>query len=178
MKVSKQIDFGVSMDADDNAGVSGAPPSFVIDSTPSGAEELKAQGNTSYREGRFSEAVQHFTEAIALDPASPVLLSNRSGAYVHIGRYEAALADAESCLKLKPTWAKAHSRKGTALTALARYSEGSAASDKQIECLRHALTAYEDGEAADPSDMQIKEKAADVRRKLAGARPAPAPKTG
>ena len=121
-----------------------------------GEEELKAQGNAAFKEGRFSEAVQHFTAAIALDPASHLLLSNRSGALAALGSYEAALADAERCLKLNPTWVKAHSRKGAALYGLGRYDE--------------ALATYEAGLAADPSNMQIEQNAADVRQKLAGAR--------
>ena len=33
-------------------------------------DELKAAGNTSFREGRFSEAVRTFSEAITMDPAN------------------------------------------------------------------------------------------------------------
>ena len=41
--------------------------------------------------------------------------------------YERALQDAESCIKLNPTWAKGYSRKGAALHAMKKYDQADAA---------------------------------------------------
>ena len=125
------------------------------------AENLKALGNAAFKDGRFLEAVEHFTQAIALGPPSHTLLSNRSGALAALGRFDAALADAEATLAIAPQWAKGYSRKGAALYGLGRYDE--------------ALATYEAGLVVEPSNQQMAQAAADVRLKqTAAAAPAAA----
>ena len=120
------------------------------------ADALKEAGNNAFREGRFGEAVEQFSAAIALTGTSHTLFSNRSGALAALGRYSEALADAERAISLSPEWAKGYSRKGAALYGMGRYDE--------------ALSTYEAGLATDPSNAQIAQAAADVRRKLTAAR--------
>ena len=49
------------------------------------ADELKAKGNASFSAGKFDEAVDHFTAAIEVDPASHVLYrrERREGPGLH-----------------------------------------------------------------------------------------------
>ena len=47
---------------------------------------LKAQGNQFFADGDDANAAEAYTKAIALDPHSHVLFSNRSGAYLRAGR--------------------------------------------------------------------------------------------
>ena len=105
------------------------------------ADALKEAGNNAFREGRFGEAVEQFSAAIALTGTSHTLFSNRSGALAALGRYSEALADAERAISLSPEWAKGYSRKGAALYGMGRYDE--------------ALSTYEAGLATDPSNAQI-----------------------
>lgn len=70
------------------------------------AQEEKAKGNAAFQKGDFDVAVKHFTKAIELSPSDAVLYSNRSGAYASLKDFEKALKDAETCVKLKPDWAK------------------------------------------------------------------------
>ena len=105
------------------------------------ADELKAEGNTAFKEGRFELAVDRFGAALQLDANSHTLYSNRSGALAALGRYGEALADAERAIALSPTWAKGYSRKGAALYMLGRYEE--------------ALTTYEAGLTVDPANQQM-----------------------
>lgn len=56
-----------------------------------------------------------------------VLYSNRSAAYVKLGRYQRALADAVKARELSSTWPKAYYREGIALQHLKRHSEALAA---------------------------------------------------
>ena len=52
------------------------------------ANELKAQGNEAFKNGRFEEAIDFFSKAIDVDPKNHVLYSNRSAAEVsEITRY-------------------------------------------------------------------------------------------
>ncbi|XP_015181039.1 PREDICTED: stress-induced-phosphoprotein 1 [Polistes dominula] len=110
---------------------------------------LKDKGNAALQEGRFDEAVQHYTEAIALDNSNHVLYSNRSAAYAKAKLYEKALEDAEKTVNLKPDWGKGYSRKGSALAYLGKLDE--------------SIAAYEKGLMLDPENAQMKTSLADVK---------------
>ena len=64
--------------------------------------------------------------------------------------YERALQDAESCIKLNPTWAKGYSRKGAALHAMKKYDQADA--------------AYHEGLAVAPGDASLKQGVVDVNK--------------
>uniref|UniRef100_A0A0E0CP27 STI1 domain-containing protein n=1 Tax=Oryza meridionalis TaxID=40149 RepID=A0A0E0CP27_9ORYZ len=127
------------------------------------ADEAKAKGNAAFSAGRYEEAAQHFTDAIALAPGNHVLYSNRSAALASVHRYSEALADAEKTVELKPDWAKGYSRLGAAHLGL-----GDAAS---------AVAAYEKGLALDPSNEGLKAGLADAK-KAAAAPPRRPPPSG
>lgn len=101
-------------------------------------EDFKAKGNEAFKAGKYQEAVQHFSEAIKLNPGDGILYSNRSGAYASMNMYQEALNDAVQCVSLKPDWPKGYSRKGLALYKLGRMQE--------------ARTAYEEGLRIDPKN--------------------------
>lgn len=115
---------------------------------------LKDQGNAALSAGNLKEAVEKYSEAVALDPENHVLYSNRSAAYAKMEKYQEALTDAEKTVQLKPDWGKGFSRKGTALAYLRRYPE--------------AVAAYEKGIQLDPNNQQLKDGLADCRAKMAG----------
>ncbi|CAM0945041.1 unnamed protein product [Alopecurus aequalis] len=117
------------------------------------ADEAKAKGNAAFSAGRFEEAAQHFSDAIALAPGNHVLYSNRSAALASIHRYSDALADAEKTVELKPDWAKGYSRLGAAHLGL-----GDAAS---------AVAAYEKGLVIDTSNEALKGGLADAKKAAA-----------
>ena len=110
--------------------------------------DLEAAGNAAFKEGRFDEAATHFTSAVNATPkhytatsSDAMLFSNRSDAFLSLGRYEEALADAERVMALRPEWWKGFSLKGDALHRLGRYAE--------------AIVAYEAGLRAEPGITQI-----------------------
>jgi|EP00908_Phaeocystis_cordata_P026935 tetratricopeptide (TPR) repeat protein len=119
------------------------------------AEEAKALGNAAFKAKNFKEAVEHFTTAIASDPKSHVLYSNRSAANAALEEYKAALLDANKCIDLSPDWAKGHSRRGAAYVGLKNW--------------RAALGAYEAGLALDPENANMKEELAWLKAKLGGS---------
>lgn len=115
-------------------------------------QQLKEQGNVCMEAGKLDEAVQHYTKAIDLDSANHVLFSNRSAAYAKQGKYDVALEDAETVVRLKPDWPKGYSRKGTALLYLQRNQQAS--------------EAFQSGLALDPNNQQLKEGLTESKRRL------------
>ncbi|KAK3382565.1 hypothetical protein B0T24DRAFT_601982 [Lasiosphaeria ovina] len=116
------------------------------------ADELKALGNKAIAAKNFDEAIDKFTQAIALDPSNHILYSNRSAAYASKKDWDHALTDAEKTTELKPDWPKGWGRKGTAL-----YGKGD---------LLGANDAYEAGLKIDPNNAGMKNDLASVQRAM------------
>lgn len=116
------------------------------------ADELKALGNKAIAAKDFDEAIDKFTQAIAIDPSNHILYSNRSAAYASKKEWDSALNDAEKTTEIKPDWPKGWGRKGTAL-----YGKGD---------LLGAHDAYEQGLKIDPNNAGMKNDLASVKRAM------------
>lgn len=121
------------------------------------AEEHKANGNKALMAKNFSEAIQHYTNAINLDGSNHVYYSNRSAAYLSKNDAVNALEDANACIGLNPDFAKGYSRKGAALHALKRFND--------------SIAAYQEGLVKFPSDAGL-QKGLEAAKK---AKEGPAP---
>ncbi|KAL7956779.1 hypothetical protein V8C34DRAFT_287790 [Trichoderma compactum] len=119
------------------------------------ADELKALGNKAIAEKNFDEAIEKFTQAIALQPENHILYSNRSAAYASKKDWDNALKDAEKTTEIKPDWPKGWGRKGAALHGM--------------NDLFEAIDAYEAGLKLDPNNAQLKSGLASVEKALPGA---------
>ncbi|KAM6495682.1 activator of Hsp70 and Hsp90 chaperone [Amanita muscaria] len=97
----------------------------------SDANALKDQGNKAFVAKDYDNAIDLFSQALAIDPKNHVLWSNRSAARAGKKQWSDALADAEECIKINPSWGKGYVRKGAALHGARRYDE--------------AIEAYEEG---------------------------------
>jgi len=75
---------------------------------------FKNQANTAFQAGDFQAAVSGFGEAILVDPSNHILYSNRSAAYLSMGRADKALDDARKCTELKSNFSKGWARLGAA----------------------------------------------------------------
>lgn len=73
---------------------------------PLQVNELKMQGNASLKSGDVKTAIKLYTRAIELDPTNHILYSNRSMACCKASKYERALQDAETSIRLNPNWTK------------------------------------------------------------------------
>lgn len=113
------------------------------------AAELKNKGNQEFAAGNFTEAINYFSKAIQLDGSNNVLFSNRSACYAALHKYMDALDDADTCIALKPDWAKGYVRRGAALHGLRRFAD--------------AAAAYEKGLQVEPSNAACSQGLADVK---------------
>lgn len=95
--------------------------------------DIGLQANDSARDEKYSEAIELFTQAIALNSTDHRLFNNRSYCYDCTGLFEAALGDAIKAIHLEKQWPKGYYRKGRALAGLGRYSEAEEAFKKVLE---------------------------------------------
>jgi heat shock protein 1/8 len=111
-------------------------------------EAFKTAGNVAFAKGDFAGAATAFGDAIAMEETNHILYSNRSGAYLGAGLIDNAIADAEMCIKLAPTWGKGYSRLGQALL-------GKHAASPDQEVATAAVAAFAKGVAADPTNSTL-----------------------
>jgi serine/threonine-protein phosphatase 5 len=82
------------------------------------ADSLKDAGNEFFKAGKFLQAVDLYTRALALGPRTPALFCNRAAAHLKLENYGTALADAEGALELDRLFTKAYYRRGCVYMAL------------------------------------------------------------
>ena len=87
------------------------------------AVTLKDEGNKLFKEGKYAEACEKYTEALKHDPTNSVIYSNRSVTHIKLKNYQHALSDAQECIKLNPQWSKGYFRQSVALEVLGKYDE-------------------------------------------------------
>ncbi|OQS06544.1 hypothetical protein THRCLA_01414 [Thraustotheca clavata] len=119
------------------------------------AEQWKAKGNAALSAKNNKEAIECYTNAIALNGSNHVYYSNRSAAYLSNNQAELALKDAESCIGVKPDWGKGYARKGAALHALRDYDA--------------AIAAYKDGLKHEPNNATCLSGIEDVEKDKANS---------
>ncbi|KAH9589390.1 PPP domain [Trypanosoma melophagium] len=86
------------------------------------ADQLKAQGNEAFKEGKWNHAIELYTQALELYK-TPALLCNRAFAYLKTEMPGAALADADEAVRLDPGFVKAYYRKASAHLYLGKHKE-------------------------------------------------------
>ncbi|CAD5213321.1 unnamed protein product [Bursaphelenchus okinawaensis] len=84
------------------------------------AEALKLQGNEHFKQKKFNNALKSYSKAIEFE-VTPVILANRSQAYLKMQSYEKALSDATEALNLDPKYGKALYRRAWAAEKLKLY---------------------------------------------------------
>lgn len=122
-------------------------------------EEFKNKGKKAFTEGRFQEAIEHYTGAIQLDPGNFILYSNRSAAEASLNLWESALQDANKVVELQPEWSKGYGRVGAAYVGLGDYEE--------------AVNAYKKGLEFEPVNVQLQQGLKVAENNLAKQRSGP-----
>merc|ERR1719313_1745017 len=124
------------------------------------AAAAKELGNAHFKAGEYDLAVQAFSDAIKLDSSDAVFWSNRSGAYLKLGKGHEARADALKAVELKPDWWKAWNREAAADEFLGRWADAEKAYAKAEELMR-ALPG-----GAGPNLDSVQEGLARARQKV------------
>ena len=87
-------------------------------------KKLKLDGNKSFRENRYKEALDAYSSAIKLaqdcnyNAFNPLLLTNRATVYIKLGRYDDALKDANDYITRCPDCWRGYAIKALALDGL------------------------------------------------------------
>ena len=79
-----------------------------------------------FKEGKYEQAINELTKFLKTmpdDENKKVALYNRGMAHYNLGKYDMALKDGESCLKIDPSWVKGYKCKGLALAGLGRRND-------------------------------------------------------
>ncbi|KAJ1569308.1 hypothetical protein HK405_006837 [Cladochytrium tenue] len=130
------------------------------------AEALKAAGNKFMAAQQYKEAIDKYTEAIALDASNAVYFANRlvaadsfpfpstyrAAAYSQDGDHASAVEDAKRAIEVDPDYSKAYSRMGHAYFCLNEYSS--------------AVDAYERGLRLDPGNQSMKQSLSVAKDRL------------
>ncbi|TIB11341.1 hypothetical protein E3P89_02290 [Wallemia ichthyophaga] len=119
------------------------------------ADTLKAEGNALMSAQKYQEAVDAYTQAIALHSTNKILYSNRAAAYSQAGDQDASIADAKKALEIDPAFARAYSRLGHAYFNAKQYD--------------NAVSAYEDGLKYDTDNQTMKSSLITARSKVGGS---------
>ncbi|KAJ9149092.1 Small glutamine-rich tetratricopeptide repeat-containing protein 2 [Pleurostoma richardsiae] len=113
------------------AAAAAAASTQVSDEQKKQAEVLKSKGNAAMAQRDYAQAIDLYSQALALHPGNAIFLSNRAAAYSAAKDHESARADAEAAVAVDPGYTKGWSRLG-----LARFALGDA---------RGAMEAYRRG---------------------------------
>jgi tetratricopeptide (TPR) repeat protein len=95
---------------------------------------LKDQGRVEYDRGNFEQALSLYQQALSSSSAnglssttsildSQVIMSNIVACRLKLGQNDRAVQDAQECIRLNPSWSKAHVRLASAYIALGRSND-------------------------------------------------------
>eukprot|EP00274_Cyanoptyche_gloeocystis_P004964 CAMPEP_0196666342 /NCGR_PEP_ID=MMETSP1086-20130531/64443_1 /TAXON_ID=77921 /ORGANISM="Cyanoptyche gloeocystis , Strain SAG4.97" /LENGTH=491 /DNA_ID=CAMNT_0042003521 /DNA_START=40 /DNA_END=1515 /DNA_ORIENTATION=- len=108
------------------------------------AEQFKTQGNESYKNGRYQEAIKCYSSAIQINENSAPYYSNRAAAYLMMKNYKDATRDCMKSIALDPSFVKAYIRCGKSHLAVGE--------------LKQARKQFQQALSVDPSCAEAKEE--------------------
>ena len=105
-------------------------------------EGLFYQGNAKSFSGKYEEAIEYYSKAIALNPQFANAYNNRGNAKYSLGENEEAIKDYNQAIELNPQHASAYNNRGIAKSSLGDDDEAIQDYDKAIELNPKFVEAY------------------------------------
>ncbi|GES96794.1 serine/threonine-protein phosphatase 5 [Rhizophagus clarus] len=87
------------------------------------AEETKEAANKLFQAMKYEAAIDKYSEAIKLNPTVAAYYANRSFAYFKTEAFGFAVADADSAIKLDPSYTKGYYRRAAANMGLCKFED-------------------------------------------------------
>lgn len=134
---------------------------------PPTVESLKELGNTAIKNGKYEEAMLHYTHAIKMDPKNFALFSNRSFAFLKLKQYSLAMEDAQQTIALNSEWAKGYFRCGEVKYATGNFEEAQLFYEIALKLKPDDQSIYECVEKA--RKAKVKEQKQDAQVPWVGA---------
>ncbi len=99
-------------------------PTEMANEEPSAdfAEHMR-QGDTYFEQGAYTQALEAYNAAIALDPEQPEAYNSRGSTSMHLGQYEQAIADYSQAIALDATYVDAYYNRGLAYSETGAYDQ-------------------------------------------------------
>lgn len=118
----------------DRVVVPATPPLFIPTPTPTrNPESFVTEANALFEEGKLTQAIAIYRQAVKTDPSNPSLYLSMARAQIYTGQYEDALESAERALILNNSNPSAHALKAWALDYLEDYTQAEAAVKEALE---------------------------------------------
>merc|ERR1712166_1069347 len=118
--------------------------------------ELKTRGNAAFKVRQLPTAVTLYSKALEHDPKAHAIYGNRSMSQLAMGKFEAALEDADAAIAISEEWAKGHFRRAKALTALDRHAA-------ELGAIRRAVELAPDDKSLKKEEAACATKAAEAK---------------
>ncbi|XP_066590132.1 putative protein FAM10A4 [Prorops nasuta] len=96
------------------------------------AHNKRSEAVSAFMEKDYEKALKLYTEAIKLNPQTPLMYTKRGQIYLLVGKPNACIRDCERALELNPDSAAAHKFRGRAFQLLGKWEE--AATDLRLAC--------------------------------------------
>ncbi|KAJ2384290.1 HSP70/90 co-chaperone [Coemansia sp. RSA 2611] len=126
------------------------------------ATNLKAEGNDSFKRGKFTEAAQYYAKALDYDhddkSLKVALLINRAAANLELQNYGMVLRDCADALRIRPNTVKALFRSAKACVALEKFEEAR-------ECCKWGLNIEPQNKELAAMQTQVEEAVARHERR-------------
>ena len=100
------------------------------------------KGLTYQNRRNYERAVEHYTEALRLNPQLAEAYINRGNTYLNIGDFDRALSDYTEAIRIKPNFAMAYNNRGNAYAKKGDYDRAIEEYTKAIEINPDSAEAY------------------------------------